>query len=179
MPITQRVPLVFAEHRRRTGAISVMRMLRHLELECRTREEAEGVADVLAGVLPDPLLGRLGLVELLLNAIEHGNLEIGKGLKGRLIRERRFEDEVAARLAREPYQARRVHVRVSVEFPTVEIEIRDEGPGFAWRSELAAEVEAHDGPNGRGIALVSRTCFPNVEYRDPGNIALVKLVWPR
>jgi anti-sigma regulatory factor (Ser/Thr protein kinase) len=177
--ISQRIPLAFAEHRRRAGTIEMMRMLRQLELECRTREQAEGVADVIAGLLPDPLLGRLGLVELLLNAIEHGNLEIGKALKGRLIREQRFEDELAARLDREPYRSRRVHVRVEIAFPAIAIEIRDEGPGFAWRNEIAAEVEAHDGPNGRGIALVSRTCFTNLAYRDPGNIAIVKLVWPR
>ena len=177
--LSQRIPLAFAEQRRRTGTLDVMRKLRHLELECRTRDEVEGVADVIAGLLPEPLLGRLGLVELLLNAIEHGNLEIGRALKGRLIREHRFEEELAARLEREPYRSRRVHVRVDIAFPQVEIEIRDEGVGFAWRSELASEVEAHDGPNGRGIALVSRTCFANLQYRDPGNIALVTLVWPR
>jgi anti-sigma regulatory factor (Ser/Thr protein kinase) len=178
MPITQRVPLVFAEHRRRTGAISVMRMLRHLELECRTREEVEGIADVIAGLLPDPLVGRLGMVELLLNAIEHGNLEIGNALKGQLIREQRFEAEIAARLDCEPYRSRRAHVRVDVEYPVVNIEIRDDGPGFDWRRALAGELNAHDGPNGRGIALVSRTCFPTLEYRDPGNVAVVKLIWP-
>jgi anti-sigma regulatory factor (Ser/Thr protein kinase) len=179
MSITQRVPLIFAEHRRRTGAIEVMRMLRHLELECRTREEVDGIADVIAGLLPDPLIGRLGVVELLLNAIEHGNLEIGNALKGQLIREQRFEAELAARLDREPYRARRVHVVVDVEYPVVNIAIRDDGPGFDWRRALASEVEAHDAPNGRGIALVSRTCFPTLEYRDPGNVAVVKLIWPR
>jgi anti-sigma regulatory factor (Ser/Thr protein kinase) len=177
--ISQRIPLAFAEQRRRNGTLEMMRMLRGLELECRTREDAEGVADVVAGLLPDPLMGRLGLVELLLNAIEHGNLEIGKALKGRLIREHRFEDELAARLDREPYRSRRVHVRVTIAFPLIEIEISDEGPGFPWRSELASEVEASDRPNGRGIALVSRTCFTNLEYRDPGNIAVVKVTWPR
>ena len=177
--ISQRIPLAFAEQRRRAGTLEMMRMLRHLELECRTREEAEGVADVIAGLLPDPLLGRLGLVELLLNAIEHGNLEIGGALKSQLIREHRFEDELAARLELEPYRSRRVHVRVDIAFPEIEIEIRDDGPGFAWHAELTREVEAHANPNGRGIALVSRTCFANFAYRDPGNVAVVKLVWPR
>jgi hypothetical protein len=179
MSITQRVPLVFAEHRRRTGAIEVMRMLRHLELECRTRDEVEGIADVIAGLLPDPLVGRLGMVELLLNAIEHGNLEIGAGLKAQLLRERRFDDELAARLASPPYSTRSVRIVVELEYPVVDIEIHDDGPGFAWRHALAAELDASDRPSGRGIAIISRTCFPGLQYRDPGNVAVIRVTWPR
>jgi len=179
MSTTQRVAVVFAAQARRTGRIHMTRMMRHLELECRTREEAEEVADVVASLLPDPLRGRLGVVELLLNAIEHGNLEIGKALKCRLIRAQQFTDEVAARLEREPYRSRRVHVRVAIEYPDIEIEIRDEGPGFAWRHALASDIEVDECPNGRGISLVSQTCFPGLTYRDPGNVAIIKVTWPR
>jgi anti-sigma regulatory factor (Ser/Thr protein kinase) len=151
---------------------------RCLELECRTREEAEAVVDVVAALLPDPGLGRLGLMELLLNAIEHGNLEIGSAMKTRLLRDHRFEDELAARLASEPYRSRRVYVRVVRADANLEIEIRDEGPGFAWQSALAADLLMSDAPNGRGIALVRQTCFPSLRYRDPGNVAIVTLVCP-
>lgn len=157
----------------------VLRMLRHVELECRTREQADEVADTVAALLPDPIAGRLGLIELLLNAIEHGNLEIGGALKYDLLRENRFEDEVAARLSREPYVSRRVHIRVDLSFPTIEIQIRDDGPGFAWRKAIAADGFASDSPGGRGIALVSHTCFPGLHYRDPGNVAVVTATWPR
>jgi hypothetical protein len=176
---TQRIALPFIDQARRTGRMAMMSMLRHLELECQTREQAESVADVIAALLPDPLLGRLGLVELLLNAIEHGNLEIGNALKSQLIRERRFEDELAARLIREPYCSRRVHVTVEISYPVIEIAIRDDGAGFAWRSALASTLDASDCPNGRGIALVTGTCFPDLEYRDPGNVCVVKLAWPQ
>lgn len=157
----------------------VLRMLRHVELECRTREQADEVADTVAALLPDPVAGRLGLIELLLNAIEHGNLEIGGNLKAQLLRERKFDDELATRLAQAPYNTRVVRVVVTVAYPTVEIEIDDDGPGFAWQRALAAELDASDRPSGRGIAIVSRTCFPGLVYRDPGNVALVKVTWPR
>jgi hypothetical protein len=62
--------------------------------------------------------------------------------------------------------------------PLTEIEIRDEGPGFAWRDALTAEVVASSEPNGRGIALVRHSCFPDLEYLDPGNVAVVRLRWP-
>lgn len=151
---------------------------RCLELECRTREEAEGVVDIVAALLPDPAMFRFGLMELLLNSIEHGNLEIGTKLKGQLLREQRFEEELATRLANEPYKTRRVHVTVVRQDATIEIAIRDEGPGFPWREALAAGLELSDAPNGRGIALVRQTCFPTLTYRDPGNVAVVTLAAP-
>jgi len=173
---TRRVPLVVPA--RRTSLVDVMGMVRRLDLEYRTRDEVDAIADLVARLLPDPALGRLGLVELLLNAIEHGNLEIGRALKGRLLREHRFEDELAARLARDPYRTRRAHVRVEVLHPIVEIEIRDDGPGFAWRNALDAGMPDDEVPGGRGIALVRRLCFPTLTYRDPGNVAIARLELP-
>jgi len=175
---TQRIPLTLAEHARRAPGKDTLRLLRRLELVFRTREEADDAADLIAGLLPDPVQGRFGLIELLLNAIEHGNLAIGGALKAQLLREQRFEDEVAARFEREPFSGRTVHVAVTVAFPTVDIEIRDGGTGFAWRSALEADLDSADSPNGRGIALISRTCFPNLHYRDPGNVAVVRATWP-
>jgi hypothetical protein len=175
---TQRIPLTLAEHAVRGPGKSTVRLIRRLELVFRTREEADDVADLIAGLLPDPVPGRFGLIELLLNAIEHGNLAIGGALKAQLLREHRFEDEVAARFEREPFRARCVRVAVAVAYPAVDIEIADEGAGFAWRSALAAELGSAECPNGRGIALISRTCFPNLHYRDPGNVAVVRATWP-
>jgi anti-sigma regulatory factor (Ser/Thr protein kinase) len=176
---TQRIPLTLAQHAQRAPGKDTLRLLRRVELVFRTREEADDVADLVAGFLPDPVQGRFGLIELLLNAIEHGNLAIGGARKAQLLREHRFEDEVAARFEREPFSARRVHVAVTVAFPTVDIEIRDDGDGFAWRAAVAAELDSADSPNGRGIALISRTCFPSLHYRDPGNIAVVRATWSR
>jgi anti-sigma regulatory factor (Ser/Thr protein kinase) len=174
---TQRIPSL-TQLTRRSPSAAALRVLRSVELACRTREEAEDVADEVAALLPDPIASRLGLIELLLNAVEHGNLEIGGPLKCRLLREQRFDDEIVARLARAAYRARRVRVRVRIAYPLVEIEIGDEGPGFAWRAELAAELGDHDRPGGRGIALARQSCFPGLEYRDPGNVAIVRVAWP-
>lgn len=178
MAYTQRIPAI-TDHARRAPGIAVLRVLRAVELECRTREEAEDLADEIAALLPDPVKSRLGLVELLLNAIEHGNLELGGDHKCRLLREHRLDDEITARLASEKYGRRTVRVRVNIAYPLVEIAIHDDGPGFDWRSALAAGVNDSDNPNGRGIAIVSHTCFPGLEYRDPGNVAVVRVAWPR
>src|SRR5256885_2221626 len=70
MAYTQRIPLSRAEHARRAPGEATLRRLRRIELECGTREEADDVADAIAGLLPDPVQGRFGLIELLLDATE-------------------------------------------------------------------------------------------------------------
>lgn len=160
------------------GGLRALRELCGVELVCRTREDAEQLADLLAACVISTAPYRLGLLELLLNAIEHGNLEIGGALKARLLREHDLDREIAARLAREPYRSRRVRVVIVRIEPRVEIEIRDDGHGFAWRDAIAAELVASDQPNGRGIALTRATCFPDLEYRDPGNVAIVRIPGP-
>lgn len=178
MDDSPRTPVALGPSGGHAAGASVARVLRRLELVCRTREQADDIADVVSELLPDPIAARFGLIELLLNAIEHGNLEIGGALKCQLLRERRFEDELAARLTRPPYRDRAVQVSVNIRYPVVDIEIRDDGPGFAWRSALSSELDASERPSGRGIAIVSRTCFRNLRYKDPGNIAVVSVAWP-
>ena len=178
MGYTQRIPSL-TQHARRAPGAAVLQVLRRIELECQTRAQAEDVSDELAALLPDPIKSRLGLVELLFNAIEHGNLEIGGAHKCRLLREHRFDDEVAQRYEAAPYRARRVRVQVHVTYPVVDIEIHDDGSGFDWRTVVAADDYAKESPNGRGIAIVSRTCFPGLAYNEAGNVAIVRVAWPR
>lgn len=157
---------------------ATLRNLRGVELTCRTLDEAEQLADLLSAALPEPMRCRLGLFELMLNAIEHGNLEIDVELKSQLLRDNCFDAEVAGRLAREPYRSRSVHVTITEVEPSMVIEIRDDGPGFDWRRALARKLDQSDAPNGRGIALIRASCFPDLAYRDPGNVAIVRLAWP-
>lgn len=178
MAYTQRIPAL-TDHARRAPGVAVLRVLRKVELECRTREEAEDLADEVAALLPDPVKSRLGLVELLLNAIEHGNLGLGRDLKCRLLREHRLDDEICARLDADAYRQRSVKVRVDINYPLVEISIADAGAGFDWRAALGSGVRDDESPNGRGIAIVSQTCFPGLSYNEVGNVAIVKVSWPR
>jgi len=177
MAYTQRIPSL-TEHARRAPGIAALQVLRRIELECQTRAQAEDVADEIAALLPDPIKSRLGLVELLFNAIEHGNLEIGGAYKSELLREHRFDDEIGQRYELAPYNTRRVRIRVTVAYPLIAIEIEDDGKGFDWRTVVEAEDYAKDLPNGRGIAIVNQACFPGLAYNEPGNVATVRVAWP-
>jgi len=146
-------------------------LLEFAEFALRTREEGDEVARFISSLLPDPAVAGMCLSELVVNAVEHGNLEIGGELKCELLRAGSYERELAARYS--AYPARRVRVSVRRRDRSLEITIADEGNGFPWRRYIDAELVASPRPNGRGIALV-RTRFPDLEYLASGRVVIVR-----
>ena len=151
-----------------------------LELE-NTLEIIPRVADRLlretCGAIKraDQLGVRLGLVELLLNAVEHGNLGISYEQKREsLTTMDGLEMLCRERLSDPVHAARRVTVHFTMDATACEWVIVDEGAGFDWRAlpdptdEGAGLFEAH----GRGI-LLSRPQFDTLEYQEPGNIVRI------
>ncbi len=126
---------------------------------------------------PDQRAGvHVGLIELLMNAVEHGNLGITYEQKGAALRT--DPDGLAKlthrRLAQPDLAARRVTVHFRMDARACEWVIVDEGAGFDWRAVPdATEGEALYAAHGRGIML-SRLFFDSVEYQGLGNV--VRLV---
>lgn len=115
---------------------------------------------------------RGALQELLLNAIEHGNLEISFREKQQALAVDEYESLVSHRLTQPRLKQRQVvsSVRYEPETKRVAYRIADEGAGFQWRSLLAKHRDAYsdDAENGRGI-LLARSLFPDLTYNDRGN----------
>ena len=116
----------------------------------------------------------VALNEALVNAMEHGNLEIGS--------HRRAEDDedfrhlIDQRQLQPPYGNRRIYVDASLTPAGAAIVIRDEGCGFD-ASDLPDPDDAANvvQDTGRGILLM-RTFMDEVTYNDSGNeVTLVKL----
>lgn len=135
----------------------------------RTLHSARDLAALLADTCPEPQRAVVGLAELLLNAVEHGNLGIDFEEKGRLRRENRWEQEIAARLADPANADREVWVEYVREPNCIRILIRDQGEGFDWRRHLAMDPAQATGLHGRGIAIARMMSFDSVEYRGNGN----------
>ena len=135
----------------------------------KTIYSARDLAALLANTCPEPQRVVVGLAELLLNAVEHGNLGIKFEEKGRLRRENRWEEEVAARLADPANADREVWVEYVREPNRIRILIRDQGEGFDWRRHLAADPAQAMGLHGRGIAIARMMSFDSIEYRGCGN----------
>lgn len=144
-------------------------LLNSAEFFFSSLKDARDLARLLAGVCPDPSVAILGLSELLVNAIEHGNLEISYDEKTQLNNEGSWEDEIEHRLTLPKYQARKAVVRFQRVSSGLIFEILDEGQGFDWEHYLEMRPERVFDNHGRGIAMAKMLSFSQLEYLGKGN----------
>ncbi len=120
---------------------------------------------------------RLGLREMLINSIEHGNLNITFEEKSEATMDGSLMALIQERRDDERYRDRRIVVEYFRDESRVEYVITDQGQGFDHRlfgnRDIRAEGE-RSRMHGRGIAL-ARMTFDRVEYNEVGNqVKLVK-----
>lgn len=119
----------------------------------------------------------LGLIEMITNAIEHGNLGITSdekiALKGE--GEEVYYRELSRRASEEPYKSRQVKVVFTLGHDRASFRIEDEGDGFdTARLPDPTDPEMLFALSGRGI-LLTRTFLDDVSYNDKGNaVTLIK-----
>jgi CheY-like chemotaxis protein/anti-sigma regulatory factor (Ser/Thr protein kinase) len=145
----------------------------------RTLDEARELAHGLARVFPDPARVLLGLQELLINAVEHGNLGIGYDEKTALVLADRWHEEVLRRQLDPVLGRRQVTVYLSRDECTLSLLIQDEGAGFDWHPYLELAPERAFDPHGRGIAMARMTSFDSLDYLGCGNAVQVSMELPR
>jgi CheY-like chemotaxis protein len=144
-------------------------LLRSACYELRTLQDARTLAAHLAQFFPQPQRVAIGIVEMLVNAVEHGNLGLQYDDKSALLRAGDWEAEIARRLALPEYRERRVHVGLRRHDGRTTLNIRDEGAGFDWQPFLEIRPERVFDLHGRGIAMTRLASFDTVEYRGCGN----------
>lgn len=147
-------------------------MLGHLnraEFELFTMEEAQGLAYFIAGCFPNPEQVVLGLSEMLLNAIEHGNLGITYQEKGKLMHDGILQQEIERRQNLKENKVKRITVLFERNEREVAVTIKDEGSGFKWQDFLEMDPNRATDPNGRGILMARTMSFDKVEYKGCGN----------
>jgi CheY-like chemotaxis protein/anti-sigma regulatory factor (Ser/Thr protein kinase) len=144
-------------------------LLREATFVFRTPESARDLAVVLANAFPDPKRVAIGLTELLLNAVEHGNLGISYEEKGRLREEERWSEEVAARLADPAYAGREVTVVYRRDDDEIRVRIQDQGDGFEFQRYLEMDPARAFDSHGRGIAMARMLSFDTIDYLGRGN----------
>ncbi|MCB1889310.1 MAG: response regulator [Rhodocyclaceae bacterium] len=135
----------------------------------RTLEDAQHLAALLGNLFPEPQLGAMGLSELFINAIEHGNLGIDFAEKSRLKEQDRWHDEVVHRLGLPEFRELSVTVSIARKGSDWEFLIEDQGKGFEWERFLELDPERAFAPNGRGIALARQLAFSRLTYEGSGN----------
>jgi CheY-like chemotaxis protein/anti-sigma regulatory factor (Ser/Thr protein kinase) len=111
---------------------------------------------------------KIGIEEMITNALEHGNLGITSAEKNKAIEEGRLAELVAQRGRESDAAGRKVRVESRLTSSMFEITIRDQGKGFDWRSLPEVAPENLLAFNGRGIFL-TKIYFDEVRYNDAGN----------
>jgi two-component system cell cycle response regulator len=117
---------------------------------------------------------RATLIELMLNAVEHGSLEICYRDKRDALDTDRYEALVAGRRHDPRFSGRKVTASASYDkrARTIRYAVSDEGRGFPWRRLLNRSGDGcrTDDVNGRGLFL-ARALFPNLSYNEAGTEA--------
>ena len=151
-------------------------MMNRGRFEFRTLEEGRSLAALLAHVCDNPDHVVLGLTELMVNAVEHGNLGIGYEEKSRLNAFGHWEAEIVSRLDRPEHAKKRVTVEFERSENAVVFAILDEGNGFDWQKYIEISPDRALDSHGRGIAVANSVSFDKIEYRGNGNQVRVTVV---
>jgi CheY-like chemotaxis protein len=114
----------------------------------------------------------IALNEALVNAMQHGNLELSSELRQE--DERIFRELGEQRRHESPYRQRRVRVRATLSCNEALYVVEDEGPGF----DPATVPDPTDAANlerigGRGLMLI-RTFMDEVEHNEKGNRIILR-----
>jgi DNA-binding response OmpR family regulator len=168
----QRFRKLRIEVQKRIGMLSLMRSC---VFEFSTPEEANDLGTYLAHAYPDPERVVMGLSELLLNAVEHGNLEITYQEKSELNRKRRWYQEVQRRLALPEYADRKATVHLEREDDCVTVTVRDQGSGFDPEPYLQIDPTRVFDSHGRGIAIANLLSFDSLEYQRGGSEVIARV----
>jgi DNA-binding response OmpR family regulator len=155
--------------RRVRRGLQVLQLLDDAHFTYRTIEEARGLAAVLANACPDAEATVIGLTELLVNAVEHGNLGITYDDKSALLSEGTWAAEVERRLALPENVAKRVDVGFHRNDTELRFTIADRGNGFEWTRYLDIDPRRAFDRHGRGILMARHVSFSSIEYRGCGN----------
>lgn len=176
------------ENRTRTREVYGFILQRDLEMEISNQLNlVDKIVDrlMLETEHAIPVQDRLGihlcLVEVLVNAIEHGNLQISYEEKTQSLDSASddWQKLIETRSKSMPYKDRRIHLDFHMNKERCEWVITDQGPGFDWKN-LPDPYDPENllSSHGRGIML-TRLQFDECSFLGSGNqVRLIKKVSP-
>lgn len=114
------------------------------------------------------------LMELLLNAVEHGNCKISYDEKTEWLSQGKNMIDLIEQKCRAPEAAgKKVFISYDISNERTKLLVRDEGEGFDWKKRLSGDLTA--GLHGMGIKL-AESFVTNITYNEKGNEASFELL---
>ena len=148
---------------------SSVKLLNNASFQFRSLEDVFAVSSLLACACDEPDKIAMGLSELMVNAIEHGNLKIGYEEKSELRKHDLWESEIAKRLELPENKDVYASIDVTNAPDGVTYTIIDQGNGFEWDEFMEFDTNRVMHNHGRGIAMANKLYFSKLEYLGKGN----------
>ena len=152
---------------------SSVKLLKNAHFEFRSLEDVRSVSSLIACACAEPDKIAMGLSELMVNAIEHGNLNIGYTEKSELRKQDMWESEITKRLELPENKDTYASIDVLNSADDVKYTITDQGKGFNWAEFMEFDTDRVMDNHGRGIAMANKLYFSKLEYQGKGNIVTV------
>ncbi|MBS0235899.1 MAG: response regulator [Proteobacteria bacterium] len=140
----------------------------------RSFAECDAIIESLANISSQAIRLRLGLRELMYNAIEHGHLKIAP--KERAAKKHSVSEETSERKIAKTNTHQPATLRYKITPYTTEVTIIDEGDGFNWKHFDVQNDIVHHSSSKRGIYIARHLAFDSLEYNDKGNEVKGRLV---
>ena len=132
-------------------------------------DQVHSLASLVANACPEPSKVIMGLSELLINAVEHGNLGISYDDKTLFNERGTWLEEVEKRLQLEANKNKFATLEFQRGDSEIKIVVKDQGSGFDWQPYLQMSADRAMDNHGRGIAMAGMISFSRVEYQGNGN----------
>jgi CheY-like chemotaxis protein len=138
----------------------------HGRFRFRTLAEGERLALWIANACPRPA-DVMGIIEIMTNAVEHGNLGITYQEKTDLVEEGRWQAEVERRLMLPGVAQKVVRVNLHRGDQKLMVLVEDQGEGFDFVKYLALDPSRAFDNHGRGIVMARTDMI--LQYLGRGN----------
>lgn len=146
-----------------------MSMIQNGEFQFKTVDDAKALAILLGSSVPDPEMIIVGLTELMVNGVEHGNLGITYDEKKALKLQGQWENEILRRQALPEHLNKTCVANINRSDNEFRVRIKDQGAGFDWKKFQTIDMARLADPNGRGIAMTMGAGFTTINYIGNGN----------
>jgi hypothetical protein len=132
-------------------------------------EDCQSLANLIAHACPNPKLAVIGIAEILINAVEHGNLGVSYVEKTKLQSTSNWSLEIERRINLPENKNKYVTVSFQRSKEYIKLHVKDEGHGFDWKKFQYLDSSRIYDSHGRGIIMAKNLAFDRLEYINNGN----------